>query len=847
MSKDDAKIMAALEKMGIKKLSKEDANSVREFFSTRSLNTGLSELEVFYYINKSLLKTYGSVSIQNMMRIYKETDFEMILQFFAEFYDLKSKSLDEKEFMKEFRKFVKKIYYRNTETTKKIKSVVEEELSKLETVKNALYLGIGNEKVADQLFDNCTKRSKLFLDMCDADNLADLVLYLKNNIKLSNNELLDISSRCATFFANSSTKKIMELKSTLESLKRYIKKNLTVADKESNVNKSFKDIILNTPSFFVSNYEVVNNTVKFLQGASLGELMENIPDELLDFKADFNAEDILDIFDNSITSLSISVDKIASVSINVSKVYKSVFGQELPLQGLINSNNFNSITQLTNEDFDINGKIKEVFNLLKPFLDAEGMEILLKKDFSFLIASSEEVKNSLKDAIFNSKNPEEVKYNVMKKIKNHFDHYESGYYVPSNSVKKHKNKKRKTQIKEINREDIELFLTTIDASEAEIKEWQEKWNEEREYKQLEVEYELENILEGIHYLESEALNIRFNDVADIDAQGDVFNSMLEDAILKKEEALFRCVANQEIQDVNEKIDLAVKKVRDNFDFKVDEFLEEFKDRIKLLNTNINDLNIAKNDIDAKITKNEEMKNILVEQGINAESLVSEKENIEALEDVLEIYRKENERADIFYKKAMAVITNFDETFVKNSDLFNTQFQSGFSRFNDPGYVLYMLTHILVKDGYMHKSIIEDIALKIEEEDINMSIDNLKTKLSPKQQTLVEEIYSSFKTCDDISSNAFAELLEAAVLFGVDYTSTNTYEGVERLVKRKIRSMIAEHNNRKDLLTRQEKYEKSIDIKKMEDIKMEVEKLNESIGEILLTIENVETKKMNQRK
>lgn len=848
MSRDDAKIMVFLERIGIKKLSKEDSKALREFFSKRNLNLGLHELEVFYYINKSLLKTYETVSIENMMRVSKEIDLEMMLQFFAEFQELKSKSLDEKEFMKEFRKFAKKIYYRNTKTTKEIKSVVEEEMSKLESIKHVLYLGIGDEKVADQLFDNCVKRSKLFLDMCDADNLSDLLQYLKNNVKLTNNEMLDISSRCATFFSNSSAKKMMELKSTLDSLKKYIKKNLTVDNKESNVNKSFKDIVLSTPSFFVSNYEVVNNTVKFLQGARLGDLIENIPEELVDVTGDFNVEDVLDIFDNSITSLAISVDKIASVSMNVSKAYKSVFEKDLPLQGFINANNFNSIAQLTNDDFDVNGKIKEIFALLKPFLDAEGMEVLLKKDLSFLIASSEEVKNSLKSAIFNSKNTDEVKYNVMKKIKNHFDHYDSGYYVPSSSAKKTNNhKKRKTQIKELNKDDLDTFLSNIDADESEIKEWQEKWNEERAYKQLEAQIELEDILEGIAYLESETKHVRFKSIEDIDEQREMFHSMLEEAVLKKDAVFARCIANDEMNELNEKINLADKKARDNFDFNIDKFLVEFESRIKSINDSMAELNNQKSVIHDHIKKAEEMKNRLVELGIDEDKLAIEKEEIDALETILDAYSKTNAKADKLYQKSMELIPKFHESFVESFDLFHSPLKLEANRFQDSGYVLYLLTYIMIQDGYVRPAVLEGIDFQLNKEDVTMSINELKANLSPKQQALVDEIYTSTKVYDETSKDSFSELLAAADVFEVNTDSTNTYEGVERLLKKKLKAMTTEYNNRKDLFGRKEKYENAIDWNRLEEIKGEIEKLNESIEENLMAIETIKAKKLNKRK
>jgi uncharacterized membrane protein (DUF106 family) len=50
-----------------------------------------------------------------------------------------------------------------------------------------------------------------------------------------------------------------------------------------------------------------------------------------------------------------------------------------------------------------------------------------------------------------------------------------------------------------------------------------------------------------------------------------------------------------------------------------------------------------------------------------------------------------------------------------------------------------------------------------------------------------------------------------------------------------------------LFGRKEKYENAIDWKRLEEIKAEIEKLNESIEENLMDIETIKAKKLNKRK
>lgn len=502
-SKSSKQLFQYLEDLGIEQMSEQEKRNIDKIVEEYpSLEVAKREIDLLFAINRALITSYCKVSVENMLNLSKSIDVVTLVKLYSVYENIKDKCKDEIVAFNEFRKVVVEIIAVDGIVNKEITQMMDTTFKKSLELKNSLYMTMIDKEKADTLFENCKRRSKLFLSECESRNLEEIILCLKKNFKLKDDELVNISKRCASFFISSSAAKINNLNLRIEEFKNYIRKQevkmSTALEIDKLLKKDFKGLLRDASSVAILNPENINKTLKFLMGDNLGKLTPTSK-ELYDVKGDFTPYQLAKIYNYSITSLSVSVEKIKDVCENVSAVYKRTYNEELDLSKFINGNNFSSIAQITKEDYFKDKKINEIFEMLSMFISSKDMENLLKNDLSFLIAPTNAVKSSLKEAVLISNNKDELRYNVLKKIRNHFDIYEKTDF----SIKKESNTHNETSlnrisIKDITEEEIKGVLTRLDANSEDIDLWSKKWDkEEKEYRDLEVQIELEELISQI--------------------------------------------------------------------------------------------------------------------------------------------------------------------------------------------------------------------------------------------------------------------------------------------------------------------------------------------------------------
>lgn len=631
MEKDFNEILKYLHFLGIDSISGEEMKMLKEMFdyapSTKQLKR---ELDLLCAINKTLVSSYGAVSIRAMNKINEEIDFRLIMKLYDVYEEIKGRCRNSKEGLNEFKKAVHSILNINTQVNSVVKEDIENELDKIAKIKNSLYLTMDDKKKADMFLDSCMKRVKNFIRQCDRENLESIINHLKSNYSLSNDELVKISKKCATLFTMSSVMKIKNISQALDELKVFIEDKL-VLDGQSKISskmsgKSMKDIIIDSTSIMAVNPDALKKTIGFLMGEKIG-----------DVRGEFTSIQLAKIYTESITSLSTSVEKIEDVCKNVCLVYKKYFHDDLDVNGFINGYNFSSISQLRKEDYFKEGKIEEIFNILSKFISKEDMEKLLKNNLSFLIVSVEDVENSLRKAILSSQNQDELRRNVLQKIKNHFDIYENVNYkrkanIGPNDEKIKVGSLSKIDIKSFDEEQILQLLVELKATSDDIDAWNNRWNEEKENLELQLEIDLEEILENLEVLES-FLDEKFVDLESY-IKDTLSNKNLYLELLNKYELIIKDnVISSGVVSLNERVKAKFNKIADKINSNLEKVIADYKTQIKNLSDSVSKIMEIKRKQSHVKDEFARLEELILEKGITDEKI---KENADKIENFLEL-------------------------------------------------------------------------------------------------------------------------------------------------------------------------------------------------------------------
>lgn len=587
-----------LKEIGINDLNKNDKKYLIQLIQDKKeIEYVKQDLELLLSLNRVLISSYGFVSLSNMRKINEEIDSNTYNSLFLVYQSIKNKSKDKISCLREFKGVVSKILNSNTKVNKIVEKNVKDSFDKVELIRDSLYFTMEDKQKADKLLDNCMKRLKQFVNQCEVANLEEIIQHLKSNYDLTDSELVSVSRKCATFFTMSNVSKIDNISKVIDDFKKFIEDKLLLEEKESKVekllNKDFKDILLNSSTIMTKNTESVEETVKFLMGYKFGEIRVGAGKGIANIKGDFSPRDLAKIYNESITSLSIGIDKIKDVCIGLAISYKSCFKDNLDVNNLINGKNFTSLAQLGKDDYDIDGKMDEIFAVLSMFITKEDMVNLLKKDFSFLIAPVSAVKSSLSKAVLESKNNNDLRRNVLQKIRNHFDIYEGGYY--NNGDRKQSvsaSNVSKVNVKNVNEEDVVNILKKLDVTSNDIDCWVKEWNkEEKELKNMEIEIGLEELLEELEVID-EFANSNIVNVDEFMDNTLVNKNLLievKDKYMKiiTEEKLNKQLLNLSDK-VAEKINEVSNKIEDNISRVITIYDEVLKDSNKKLEVLIAD-------------------------------------------------------------------------------------------------------------------------------------------------------------------------------------------------------------------------------------------------------------------
>jgi len=847
MNVDKNELFSFLKGLGIEDISKNEKKVIYDKInSSNSLEQVKRELELLFALNKVLISSYKKVSIGNMMKINEELDSQVIIKLFLVYNEIKSKSKDEVSSLKEFKEVTLNILNLNSQTNNSIEKDVEDSVSKLVQLKNSLYLTMSDKEKVDKLLDNCIRRSKNFISQSEVTNLEYLINYLKKNYNLSDDELVNISKRCATFFSFSSALKIENIARTINEFREFIEKKLIINDKSIDVNKilnkDFKDILINTPSIAVNNPNSISKTIRFLMGDKLGNLV-NTDFKFFDVRGDFTSLQLAKIYNESITSLSISVEKIEDVIKNISESYENHFGSKLNLNNLINGHNFSSIDQLSKEDYLSDGKINDVFKLLDMFISKEDMENLLKNNFSFLIAPISDVKKSLKNAVLNSQNENELRKNVLQKIRNHFDMYESYHAKGEVDTSKIKIESlNKVGVKNIDEKELIDILDSLNASDDDIEKWRKVWNkEEKEIRDLEVELELEDILSELEGVK-EFLNISYISAEQFIGETLISKNLFIELLNRYQNLVNDKKISNKLSGLSDKVNETIMQVANKIDNNIIVVIENYNSQLKNLNENLENLNCRVGVYDKLVERLNEIYTSINDGKVSLEKIEENEKKIAEAYECIRMAKikfaeaeKNEQLADKKANKFLELLETNKKKIIKGmhnevvSDILE----------NSSDIFLQFARSLYEENLLFYMEEFDDM----EEKDIMSYEDFRMKKLDIEQRKMTDEIYEIFKSNTEIREQIFCELMEYIDYYNIDAENVNYVKEAIEVLKKKLRDLSKENQQAKKIFVERDDIEKRCSKLNIDEIKKEISKIEANIEKFAKIVKDLNDKKI----
>lgn len=599
MNNNFGEILSYIKELGIENVTKGEKKALyKAFEETHNVRKLRGELDLLFAINQSLVSTYEKVSVSKMLELYKSIDDKLLLNLSTMYELCRRKSNDELEALKRFRTVVVETLQTNGVVNVEVGRMLDAAFKKSLELKDSLYLTMRSKEQADNLFDNCVHRAKTFIKQCESSNLEKIIYCLKNDFSLTDEELVTISKKCASFFVASSVSKINNLNKQIKEFKDYIRKQSSVMSTAVEINKllnkEFKEVLFDASSVATYNSENLNKTMRFLMGEKLGDITFTNK-RIGDIKGDFTPFQLAKIYNESISSLSATVEKIGDVCNNLDEVYKETFGRELNLSKLINGHNFSSISQLSKQDYIKEEKISEIFKVLSMFISADDMENLLRNNLSFLTAPVDAVKCSLQKAVLESENKDDLRRNVLQKIRNHFDMYEGEFKEVLREKKaiSTSSSLNKVGIKDIDEEELKTVLAKLQTSPEDIEKWLKKWNkDEKELRNLQIQIELEDLNEKVDGVKSFA-DISFESIEQFEEEVCIvremfeeidreYENILEGKKLNKSLSELANAVNKNIKETSEKINVSIEQVVYLFESEISGLRESLQECEKFL-------------------------------------------------------------------------------------------------------------------------------------------------------------------------------------------------------------------------------------------------------------------------
>ena len=277
----------------------------------------------------------------------------------------------------------------------------------------------GEEKraVVTKIYQNCIGRMKNFWQRVEPEKFNGVIKALTEELSdggLSDEDLIELSSRCATIFCESSREKILGIEKVLNEYKDFVLEQINnTPGLDPKVIAAFEElkysgILKRAASIAKSLPEQVEKMSKFLQGWSIADIFEKEIDEkhknsdlYKEFgaaKLDLGVQDMIWVMLKNPSLFGSSVDSSLVCVKNVKSAMMAAYGdgaKDIDYSLLLSrSNILKGMPSVDNYE-----EIARTIELLSSFVPATELARYLQNDMMILDASFEDIRETVKNII----------------------------------------------------------------------------------------------------------------------------------------------------------------------------------------------------------------------------------------------------------------------------------------------------------------------------------------------------------------------------------------------------------------------------------------------------------------
>jgi len=386
------------------------------------------------------LKNVEQVAMSNIINIIAKIDAESLIRYEKATNVIQSLELDGKSKKLLLRQIFESIDPVVSEENNEIINTSTDFLEKVEKVASSFTNLSGKVRVdlVQKIYSNCVKRMKTFWQRVEPDKFKGVIDTLTSELgdgNFTESELIELSTRCATIFCDSTREKILGIEKVVDEFKNYVLERIKdipqlsedQMQKFSNLN--FGQILRRAASIAKSNPAQVSEVSMLLKGSSIGEIFSQeikngtkkseLYKEFEDAKINLSVSDMAFVLTNNPSIFGTSIDSALETINNIKNAMHSAYGNK--------TDNINFSELLTRENF-LKGMPKSLVSedyvrtieLLSSFTPPTELFELLKKDMTILDVPYDSLHSMVIDTFKKAKNTEEIFSLLNSQLKDEF-------------------------------------------------------------------------------------------------------------------------------------------------------------------------------------------------------------------------------------------------------------------------------------------------------------------------------------------------------------------------------------------------------------------------------------------
>lgn len=403
------------------------------------------------FLKKRLNDACSAITVEQVFYIISRANRDFIQKVEKEYDKFASQvALDDHLKTKIFASLSKDMLNVVSKTDKEMADIASKyvsDLNKVVELSNS-FVSYFDEDLGSKLFTNCIKRMQSFYYSTNPEQISELFYHLKNHPdcagKITEEDLVSISERCASFYSNATAEKIQNINLQLQDFSKFIYNQLELELTEKNklqtmqyqtaLNaKDLRNILLTTPTIFTENPTTINFNIDLIKGQdTIGSLVEkfqikvNSEEALEKFKnisLSFSAIDMQKLYVGNLSALSVSPNVMLNALTFIDRTAKAVFGDEIAPEEYLSPETYGQLQNI-NKLYDSFGydknQWKNNLELLSKIVSKEKLKDYFLSSFKLANVPTEFIKTQIANTILASNGADDLEKSFDRLISKNF-------------------------------------------------------------------------------------------------------------------------------------------------------------------------------------------------------------------------------------------------------------------------------------------------------------------------------------------------------------------------------------------------------------------------------------------